>query len=462
MIRAREAHNPIFRFLDNPESSEGWYYRWRTYSLVMGDSMERWRSEAFQLSPGGLYLQPPAPLPSSSSTVDGRSSSARPRADSSVSVSEADEPRSKKQKTEADREADRRRYAGMTGAQIERMRMQERRSHDVDYSISPNEQEYQSLVRGSDELLSRKALTDWQQHLQTMTLHREDVRRAMGFAFDHLDSAEEVASLLHEALVEEKSSPPRRIALLYVLSDILHNASAPVKHASNYRQLLQYWLPAIFMSLGAMYRGIVGRMTAKQVEERVRNVLAAWSDWSVFPPLYLLGLEAVFFMTEAEAQRQRHFVEHVQEAGDNAVAGSAAEVEALRKRARACGVIAYKDSLAAEMAVRVQYVETYAKTRLGIAVDAQVAATDADRAVHQQNATTAAITELAVEDIDGAPIALDEDIDDQPIAVEDLDGQPIDEEDIDGVPIDEDIDGQPLSEDDDFDGAPIDDSNMES
>jgi hypothetical protein len=32
----------------------------------------------------------------------------------------------------------------------------------------------------------------------------------------------------------------------------------------------------------------------------VKKLFAVWAEWSVFPTLYLVGLEAVFYMTEAE------------------------------------------------------------------------------------------------------------------------------------------------------------------
>jgi hypothetical protein len=39
---------------------------------------------------------------------------------------------------------------------------------------------------------------------------------------------------------------------------------------------------------------------ALQIEDRVKKLLAVWAEWSVFPTLYLAGLEAVFHMTEAD------------------------------------------------------------------------------------------------------------------------------------------------------------------
>ena len=39
-------------------------------------------------------------------------------------------------------------------------------------------------------------------------------------------------------------------------------------------------------------------MSAKQVEERVLAVLAAWRDWSIFSPVFVFGLEATFLRSD--------------------------------------------------------------------------------------------------------------------------------------------------------------------
>jgi len=44
-----------------------------------------------------------------------------------------------------------------------------------------------------------------------------------------------VVEILKEALTIANTPPPRKLARLFVVSDILHNCSAPVKNASAYR-----------------------------------------------------------------------------------------------------------------------------------------------------------------------------------------------------------------------------------
>lgn len=45
-----------------------------------------------------------------------------------------------------------------------------------------------------------------------------------------------------------------QVARLFVVSDILHNSTAPVRNASRFRAKLEAVLPEIFESLQATYR----------------------------------------------------------------------------------------------------------------------------------------------------------------------------------------------------------------
>ena len=68
----------------------------------------------------------------------------------------------------------------------------------------------------------------------------------MGKALDFADASEEVVDLLCESLLVDATPINVKIARLYLLSDILHNSSAPVRNASSYRMHIQKSLPKIF------------------------------------------------------------------------------------------------------------------------------------------------------------------------------------------------------------------------
>ena len=108
-----------------------------------------------------------------------------------------------------------------------------------------------------------------------------------------------------------------------LVSDILHNSSAPVKNASAYRTKFEAALPDIMESFNDLYRSITGRITAEALkvscntdfffqlqfcylfcalnmssygfqQERVLKVLQVWSDWFLFSDAYVNGLRATF------------------------------------------------------------------------------------------------------------------------------------------------------------------------
>lgn len=103
----------------------------------------------------------------------------------------------------------------MTGAQIERERKKK-----------------QSREK---RLLCSEDYDDWLDIVRRVTLSREDVKSAMGFAMDNAECAEDVLAVLLAGLLRCGAPWPARIARLYVLSDILLNAGAAVKNVSKYR-----------------------------------------------------------------------------------------------------------------------------------------------------------------------------------------------------------------------------------
>lgn len=58
-VRMRETNNKAYSFLFEPHSPLGLYYRWRVYSLVMGDNECSWRVKPFQMTSGGPMWYPP-------------------------------------------------------------------------------------------------------------------------------------------------------------------------------------------------------------------------------------------------------------------------------------------------------------------------------------------------------------------------------------------------------------------
>ncbi|KAK1324095.1 hypothetical protein QJS10_CPA02g01368 [Acorus calamus] len=231
-VMERGRGNQLFSFLFELGSKEHTYYVWRLYSFAQGDTLQRWRTEPFIMITGSGRWIPPS-LPSSRSPEHEK--------DSSTTFAAGRSRRVELERTLTD----------------------------------PQRDEFEDMLRA-------------------LTLERSQIKEAMGFALDNADAAGEVVEVLTESLTLKETPIPTKVARLMLVSDILHNSSAPVKNASAYRTKFEATLPDMMESFNDLYRSITGRITAEALKERVLKVLQVWSDWFLFSDAYINGLKSTF------------------------------------------------------------------------------------------------------------------------------------------------------------------------
>ncbi|XP_002515412.2 protein RRC1 [Ricinus communis] len=231
-IMERGRGNSLFNFLFELGSKEHTYYVWRLYSFAQGDTLQRWRTEPFIMITGSGRWIPPS-LPTAKS------------------------PEHEKE-------------SGNTYAAGKSRRVDPERT-----LTDPQRDEFEDMLRA-------------------LTLERSQIKDAMGFALDNADAAGEIVEVLTESLTLKETPIPTKVARIMLVSDILHNSSAPVKNASAYRTKFEATLPDIMESFNDLYRSITGRITAEALKERVMKVLQVWSDWFLFSDAYVNGLRATF------------------------------------------------------------------------------------------------------------------------------------------------------------------------
>ncbi|XP_064998975.1 protein RRC1-like [Musa acuminata AAA Group] len=231
-VMERGRGNSLFDFLFDLRSKEHTYYVWRLYSFAQGDTLQRWRTEPFIMITGsGRWIPPPLPVNRS--------------------------PEHDKESTST--------FAAGRSKRV-----------DLERALTdPQRDEFEDMLRA-------------------LTLERSQIREAMGFSLDNADAAGEVVEVLTESLTLKETPVPTKVARLMLVSDILHNSSAPVKNASAYRTKFEATLPDIMESFNDLYRSITGRITAEALKERVLKVLQVWADWFLFSDAYLNGLRATF------------------------------------------------------------------------------------------------------------------------------------------------------------------------
>ncbi|KAM4772303.1 U2 snRNP-associated SURP motif-containing protein isoform 2-T2 [Rhinophrynus dorsalis] len=130
--------------------------------------------------------------------------------------------------------------------------------------------------------------------LRGLTPRKNDIGEAMVFCLNHAEAAEEIVDCITESLSILKTPLPKKIARLYLVSDVLYNSSAKVANASYYRKYFEAKLCQIFADLNAAYRAIQGHLQSENFKQRVMACFRAWEDWTIYPEPFLIRLQNVF------------------------------------------------------------------------------------------------------------------------------------------------------------------------
>ncbi|XP_062872309.1 U2 snRNP-associated SURP motif-containing protein isoform X2 [Trichomycterus rosablanca] len=235
MIMNKEINNPLYRFLFENQSPAHVYYRWKLYTILQGDSPNKWRTEDFRLFKNGSLWRPPPLNPYLHSTAE-----------------EEQEKEKEKEKENGEEE---------------------------------------TKQKGSLKDDERDKLEEL---LRSLTPRRNDIAEAMSFCLSHADAAEEIVECIAESLSILKTPLPKKIARLYLVSDVLFNSSAKVANASYYRKFFEIKLCQMFSDLNATYRAIQGHLQSEQFKQRVMSCFRAWEDWTVYPDPFLIKLQNIF------------------------------------------------------------------------------------------------------------------------------------------------------------------------
>ncbi|XP_040005796.1 U2 snRNP-associated SURP motif-containing protein isoform X2 [Xiphias gladius] len=230
IIMNKEKNNPEYRFLFDNKSQDHVYYRWKLFSILQGESPTEWRTTDFRMFRGGSLWRPPV----------------------LNNYSQRDEERA-----------------------------------EVEEDASPEEEVKKGQLRNEH----RQRL---ETYLKELTPSREDIASAMLFCLERADAAEEVVGHITESFSLLQTPLQKKIARLYLVSDILHNSCAKVAGASYYRKFFETKLTQIFGDLNAAHKNIQARLQAEQFKQKVMSCFRAWEDWAIYPEPYLIHLQNIF------------------------------------------------------------------------------------------------------------------------------------------------------------------------
>lgn len=72
--------------------------------------------------------------------------------------------------------------------------------------------------------------------IRNLTPESKKIGEVMVFCIEHSEAAEEVADCVTESLSNELTVILKKVARLYLVSDILHNCAVKINKASSYRK----------------------------------------------------------------------------------------------------------------------------------------------------------------------------------------------------------------------------------
>uniref|UniRef100_A0A158Q7U9 U2 snRNP-associated SURP motif-containing protein n=1 Tax=Elaeophora elaphi TaxID=1147741 RepID=A0A158Q7U9_9BILA len=213
MLMGRERHNPVYRFLFDNHHPAHVYYRWKLYSILQGETPQTWRLQKFRMFDEGSWWQPPPhniltggmPECLYHTAFDGGLPAERPVVKS----------RKRKYSSSEDEEEDRK--------------------------------EIKTKWRGVLSTAERDELEDI---LRGLLPEKSSIADAMVWCVEHATCAKEISQCLHESLTIDETPLHKKIARLYLVSDILANCAARVRDVFYYRQYIGDLMPEIFRKEG--------------------------------------------------------------------------------------------------------------------------------------------------------------------------------------------------------------------
>lgn len=252
IIIARENKNPTYSFLYDNQSQEHIYYRWKLYSILHGDNPFEWRTDEFRMFEGGSMWKPPPLNP----YADGMPEELIEK--SSILNDSLPENKLKKKTPFCE---------GTLNL----------RSTD-------------SRMKGTLGTIKREVLGDI---LRNLDPTKVKIGSAMMFCINHSDAAKEIIDCIYESLQLLETPFQKKIARLFLVSDILNNCSAPVTNASYYRQGFRSKLVLIFEHLRTYLINIEDRYKADKFKQKALSVLGAWKEWTLYEDEFVINLSNI-------------------------------------------------------------------------------------------------------------------------------------------------------------------------
>eukprot|EP00746_Dinoflagellata_sp_MGD_P165698 gnl/MRDRNA2_/MRDRNA2_95128_c0_seq1.p1 gnl/MRDRNA2_/MRDRNA2_95128_c0~~gnl/MRDRNA2_/MRDRNA2_95128_c0_seq1.p1 ORF type:complete len:1063 (+),score=328.62 gnl/MRDRNA2_/MRDRNA2_95128_c0_seq1:105-3293(+) len=269
VIAAREKKNKRFRFIQTADIEEvdkqdplHIYYRWRVFAFLQGDTKFRWRTAPVQLSSTGPVWKPPpccnAPPMEEQSEIPGATHAAA-------------DPN------------------GPTAGVLQRLANQVAGQNIV-------KQGHPIGLRSQASGLGGKPLTEEESfelddHLYYMRNGKKRIGDVMRFAIDYAASSKIIAEKMAGSILHASRPSIKHLkGKFFCVFDVLANSHVSKPGVSLYRRQFQEMLPDILEKIRKTQDE--NPANAAEMKTSVSRALEIWTEASLFPPLFVKGLES--------------------------------------------------------------------------------------------------------------------------------------------------------------------------
>lgn len=156
--------------------------------------------------------------------------------------------------------------------------------------LPPHTQHNDTRIRGTLSSAKRETLRDL---LQDINPTKTKVGSTMMFCINNSFAAREIIDCICDSLLILETPFQKKIARLFLVSDVLNNCSAPVSNASYYRQGFQLKLVTVFEHLNNYLINLQDRQEADKFKQKALSVLGAWKEWTVYEDEFLIKLSNI-------------------------------------------------------------------------------------------------------------------------------------------------------------------------
>nr|CAD2177802.1 unnamed protein product [Meloidogyne enterolobii] len=250
---------------------------------MQGDDRTKWRLDKFKMFEGGSWWQPPPhalfelgmppQLYNTAYVPKRRRSNDKKQANNVHKRSSSTEKKIGEEKEETDESKER----------------VERRKKALKNIAEKEEQ--RKRLKG---VLNDQSREELENLLRNLTPEKIAIGDAMVWCLDHAECSKEITQCIFESLCIKETPLHRKIARIYLVSDILANCAVRVKDAFYYRQHFGDYLLKIFSELNEALDSIESRLKAEQFRQRVMLCFRNWEDHAVYPTQDLIKWQNVF------------------------------------------------------------------------------------------------------------------------------------------------------------------------